>query len=172
MIICNSSLIGIRKTGERMSPFIFYGIGALIILIAAVGGIYYEYRRPSAAIKTAYKEFHINILTAAKLNNNFRTVLATASHGQVVLMSILPNQSIGLERHEVDQFLIFVEGTGTASLDGKEFPINPGELFLVPAGVEHNFTNTGTTAMKLFTIYAPAHHKQGFIQKNKPQKGY
>jgi mannose-6-phosphate isomerase-like protein (cupin superfamily) len=154
-----------------MSPFIVYAAIALIILFAALGGIYYT-NRASKAAQAAYKEFHINILTAAKINNNFRTVLATAAHGQVVLMSLTPGESIGLEHHDVDQFLIFVEGTGKALIDNKEYPINPGELFMVPAHAEHNFTNTGSTPMKLFTVYAPAQHKQGLIQKTKPQNGY
>lgn len=155
-----------------MSSIIFYGACALIIVIAVLAALYFKSHRAPAPAATAYKAFNINILTAAKLNNNFRTVLATASHGQVVVMSLAPNEDIGLEIHDVDQFLVFTEGTGKALIDHKEYSINPGDLFMVPAGIEHNFTNTGTTTMKLFTVYAPAHHKQGLIQKTKPQKGY
>lgn len=155
-----------------MSSIIFYGACALIIIFAVFAAFYFKSHRAPTPTATTYKMFNINILTAAKLNNNFRTVLATAAHGQVVLMSLAPGESIGLEHHDVDQFLIFVEGTGKALIDNKQYPINPGELFMVPAHMEHNFTNTGSTPMKLFTVYAPAQHKQGLIQKTKPQNGY
>lgn len=113
--------------------------------------------------------FHENIMKVTKENNNFRNVIATAGHSQIVLMSLIPGQDVGLETHtDMDQILVFVEGEGQASINGEKSPIAVGDLFLIPAGTQHNFTNTGKTALKFFTMYAPTEFKQGMIQKDKP----
>ena len=38
-------------------------------------------------------------------NNNFRKVIYTGKHSQLVLMSLKPGEDIGEEVHTVDQFL-------------------------------------------------------------------
>jgi mannose-6-phosphate isomerase-like protein (cupin superfamily) len=110
-----------------------------------------------------------NIMAAAIANTNFRQVLFTNQHSQVVLMSILPGEDIGTEIHHVDQILVFAQGSGKAILNGEEHSLNAGDLFVVPAGVEHNFINTGTEHVKLFTIYAPAEHKDGTVHATKAE---
>ncbi|MEX0940864.1 MAG: cupin domain-containing protein [Candidatus Babeliales bacterium] len=115
--------------------------------------------------------FHKNIMHLTKENDNFRNVLATGIHSQIVLMSLKPGEDIGYEvHHDVDQVLVFTEGNGLARINDKEYNISPGDIFLVPAGTQHNFINTGKQDLKLFTIYAPAEHEQGIIQKLKPKK--
>lgn len=112
--------------------------------------------------------FHENILEKTEENNFFRQVLATASHSQVVVMSLKPGEDIGVESHDVDQILVFLLGTGKAILNNnKEYKINPGDLFLVPGGTTHNFINTSDHELKLFTIYAPPQHPEYKTDKTK-----
>lgn len=112
-------------------------------------------------------EYHAEIAQIAQANTFFRAVVATNHHSQVVVMSLLPGEDIGQEVHEVDQVLVFTAGTGTAVLNGQSSEIGPGHLVVVPAGMEHNFTNTGSTPMKLYTIYAPAEHRDGTVHRTK-----
>lgn len=102
-------------------------------------------------------------------NEYFRKVLFTNKHSQVVLMSVKPGEDIGLEVHHVDQILVFVQGSGVALVGGEEKQITVGDLVDVPAGTEHNFTNTGSEDLKLYTVYAPAEHKDGEIHKTKAE---
>ncbi len=111
---------------------------------------------------------HKNITELAKTNDWFRKEVVTGEKSQVFLMSINPGEDIGLETHgDVDQTLVFVSGTGKAILNGKEEPIEADALFFVPAGTEHNFVNTGTEPLKLFTIYAPNEHVAGTNHETK-----
>lgn len=111
--------------------------------------------------------FNKNIIELARSNSNYRKEIVTGKHSQVVLMSLLPGQEIGQEVHKVDQMLIFVEGTGKAIINGQESLVESNHLVFVPAGTQHNFINTGKEVMKLFTVYAPAQHKPGTVQKLK-----
>lgn len=113
--------------------------------------------------------FHQDIMELAKKNNNFRQEIVTAKYSQVVLMSVPPGDDIGLEKHSVDQILIFVEGEGEGFLNGERFPVKPYHLVVVPAATNHNFTNTGAHPLKLITIYAPAEHKPGTIRRTKEE---
>lgn len=114
--------------------------------------------------------FSIDIVAAAKANTFFRQVLSTGPNAQVVVMSIPAGGEIGEEVHEhVDQVLAFVEGQGVAILDGHESPVGPDGLVHVPAGTRHNFVNTGSADLRLFTIYAPPQHAPGTIHETKAQ---
>jgi len=110
--------------------------------------------------------FSADVFALAKENANYRKELATVTNSQVVLMSIPAGSEVGEEVHDdVDQNLIFVDGNGKAVLDGVESPIHPGTLVVVPIGTRHNFINTGTTDLKIVTIYAPPRHAVGTIHK-------
>jgi mannose-6-phosphate isomerase-like protein (cupin superfamily) len=100
-------------------------------------------------------------------NTDFRRVLYTAPHSQLVLMSLLPGEDIGAEVHHVDQFFRFEAGEGKAVIDGKEYPLKDGTALIVPAGSEHNIINTSDKPMKLYTVYAPANHIDGRVHKTK-----
>lgn len=102
-------------------------------------------------------------------NNDFRRVLYTAPHSQLVLMSLLPGEEIGAEVHHVDQFFRFEKGSGKAIIDGVEYPVTDGMVVVVPAGANHNFVNTGTEPLKLYTIYSPANHIDGRVHKTKAE---
>jgi mannose-6-phosphate isomerase-like protein (cupin superfamily) len=103
----------------------------------------------------------INIEKKSLQNDYFREVLFTSQHSQLVVMSLNPQEEIGMEVHEiVDQFIRVEQGEGKAILNGEETIISDGFAIIIPAGVEHNIINTSSTEkLKLYTIYSPAHHK-------------
>jgi mannose-6-phosphate isomerase-like protein (cupin superfamily) len=113
------------------------------------------------------KGFVQNIEKDAIDNTNFRAVLYTSSYMQLVVMSIPVGGEIGMETHGVDQFIRIERGTGKAILDGVEHEIEDGSAVVVPSGTEHNFVNTGDVDLKLYTIYAPPHHKDGIVHATK-----
>jgi mannose-6-phosphate isomerase-like protein (cupin superfamily) len=118
----------------------------------------------------AQEFFHKDIVELARNNDNYRKVIATGKFSQVVLMSILSKSEIGSEtHHDVDQILIFVQGTGTAYLNEEQYSVGPGDAVFVPAGTKHNFINTGAEDLKLYTIYAPAEHKPGIVRETKEE---
>lgn len=112
------------------------------------------------------KGFHTNIEEDTKSNNNFRKVLFTAEHIQLVLMSLKPNEDIGLEKHNVDQFFRVDSGSGEAIIDGHKYELKDGDAIIIPANSEHNIT-AGDEGLKLYTLYAPPHHKDGIVRKTK-----
>jgi mannose-6-phosphate isomerase-like protein (cupin superfamily) len=113
------------------------------------------------------KGFVQNIEQAAIDNTTFRTVLYTGSYMQLVVMSIKPGEEIGMEMHGQDQFVRVEKGKGKAVLDDVEHPIEDGIAVVVPAGTHHNFINTGDEDLKLYTIYAKPHHKDGVVHETK-----
>ncbi|KKR88836.1 MAG: Cupin 2 conserved barrel domain protein [Candidatus Wolfebacteria bacterium GW2011_GWA2_42_10] len=114
--------------------------------------------------------FHKNIIELAKQNENFRQVVSTGKHSQIVLMSLLPREDIGEEVHDaVDQILVFVQGNGEAVIESQPSPVKEGDLVFVNAGVKHNFRNTGSTPLKIYTVYSPVNHPADRIQKTKAE---
>ena len=113
--------------------------------------------------------YQINIDQKTNQNQYFREVLTTTDHAQLVVMSLKLGEEIGLETHNLDQYLFFVQGSGETRLDGKIGTFEAGDVVVVPQGTEHNFTNTGTEEVKLFTVYAPAEHTDGTIHKTKAE---
>ncbi|MDD5415943.1 MAG: cupin domain-containing protein [Candidatus Daviesbacteria bacterium] len=113
----------------------------------------------------------INIEEKTLQNDYFREVLFTAPHSQLVVMSLLPGEEIGMEVHEtVDQFLRIEEGEGKAILNGEEHPISDGFAIVVPAGTQHNVVNTSADKkLKLYTIYSPAEHRDKTVHKTKQE---
>jgi len=102
-------------------------------------------------------------------NDNFRKVLYTDPRLQLVLMSLNPNEEIGMEvHHKEDQFIRIEEGEGLAVIGGEEHQLQDGSVVIIPKGIEHNIVNTSSDAkLKLYTIYAPAHHPEGTVHKTK-----
>lgn len=102
-------------------------------------------------------------------NTNYRQVIYTGQHSQLVLMSLAVGDEIGLETHpDNDQFFRFEAGQGKVVVDGNEYEVSDGSAVLVPAGAEHNVINTSSDKpLKLYTIYSPAHHKDGIVQSTK-----
>ncbi|MEK7477941.1 MAG: cupin domain-containing protein [Patescibacteria group bacterium] len=111
-----------------------------------------------------------NIEQDSLQNANFRKVLYTAPHSQLVLMSLKPNEEIGEEVHELDQFIRVEVGEGKAILDGVETPLANGSAVVIPQGTRHNIINTSAVKeMKLYTIYSPAEHRDGVIHATKQE---
>lgn len=104
---------------------------------------------------------------SAKRNTFFRKVLFTADKSQLVVMSLLPGEEIGMEIHNGDQLLYAVKGEGVAVINGAREPFEKGAIFCVPAGAPHDVINTGERPLKLFTIYAPPQHAAGTIHETR-----
>ncbi len=106
-----------------------------------------------------------------RANTYFRQVLFTAPHSQLVLMTLQPNEEIGMEVHpDNDQFFRFEEGEGKVIIDTVEYLVKDGDAAIVPAGTQHNVVNTSATGiLKLYTIYSPAHHPDGTVHKTKAE---
>ena len=117
------------------------------------------------------KGYVINIEEATKENNNFRKVLYTAKHSQLVLMSLKPGEEIGMEVHlDNDQFFRVDQGKGKVIIDGNEYEIQDGFAVVVPAGANHNVINVSVNEpLKLYTIYSPAHHQDNVVHQTKEQ---
>lgn len=114
------------------------------------------------------KGYISNIEQDTLANNNFRQVLYTAPHSQLVLMSLKPKEEIGEEVHQLDQFFRIEAGEGVVVIDGVETPISDGSAIVIPQGAKHNVINTSdSVALKLYTIYSPAEHLDGVIHATK-----
>ncbi len=115
------------------------------------------------------KGYAANIEKDTLENNAFRKVVYTGEYTQLVLMSLNPHQDIGMEVHPTnDQFFRIEKGTGKCVINGNEYPLEDGTAIVVPAGAEHNVINTSETDdLKLYTIYSPAHHKDGIERVTK-----
>jgi mannose-6-phosphate isomerase-like protein (cupin superfamily) len=110
-----------------------------------------------------------NIEEEALANENFRKVIYTDPRLQLVLMSLKPGEDIGMEVHDLDQFIRIEKGMGKAILDGEEFALQDGSAVIVPKGTNHNILNTSTNPMKLYTIYTPPNHAEGTTHRTKAE---
>ena len=117
------------------------------------------------------KGFNQNIEKATLDNTNFRKVLYTGIYSQLVLMSLNPNEDIGMEVHEdTDQFFRFESGEGEVVINETTYEVHDGDAIIVPAGAQHNIINKSTIEpLKLYTIYSPSHHKDGTLHVTKEQ---
>ncbi|WP_212846146.1 cupin domain-containing protein [Catellatospora sp. IY07-71] len=113
---------------------------------------------------------HFTIATVAEQSADFRRVLWTGRHTQLVIMTIPPGGEIGEEVHEHnDQILTFVSGTGEAIVGGDTRHVTQGDLVAVPAGTRHNFRNTGVNPLVLYTVYGPPDHADGVVHATKEE---
>jgi mannose-6-phosphate isomerase-like protein (cupin superfamily) len=121
--------------------------------------------------KENHERLSRNIENETLENKDFRRVLYTGKHSQLVLMSLQPKEEIGLETHEEnDQFLRFEGGRGSCFIDGNKYDVADGDAVVVPAGAEHNVVNTSETEqLKIYTIYSPPHHKDGTVHATKKE---
>ena len=123
---------------------------------------------PCVIYNQTHMIFDQDIIEYAKQNTDFRRVLKTGKNSQLVLMAIPPGGEIGGEVHDdTDQILVFVSGEGEAVVGEETKDIGPNHLTFVPAGSFHNFKNTGTEPLRLFTIYAPPEHADGTVHHTK-----
>ncbi len=115
------------------------------------------------------KGFSQNIERMTLENENFRKVVYTAKHSQLVLMNLEPGEEIGMEVHpDNDQFFRFEHGQGKVIIDGAEHQVKDGVAVIVPAGAHHNVVNTSPNEpLKMYTIYSPAHHRDGIVHETR-----
>lgn len=114
--------------------------------------------------------FTQNIETETLENTNFRKVVWTGEHMQLVLMSLLPGEDIGVEVHpHVDQFFRVEEGRGKATVNGQDILLTEDSVLIVQAGAEHNIVNTGEGNLKMYTIYTPPNHINDRIHATKAE---
>lgn len=148
-------------------------LSAALTAVPSFAALAASIKKPGSATveKRLKKGFKMNIEKATLENNNFRKVLYTSGHFQLVLMSLLPKQDIGEEIHrENDQFFRFEAGTGKVIIDGNEYEVQNGDAVIIPSGARHNIINTdGKESLKMYTIYAPPHHKDGIIRSTKEE---
>ncbi len=112
----------------------------------------------------------VDIEEATAKNDEYRRVLFTAKHSQLVLMSLKPGEEIGEEVHELDQFIRFEAGEGTVILDGKTHSVSDGFAVVIPAGTRHNVINRSKdAALKLYSLYSPPEHKDGTVHRTKQE---
>ncbi len=118
--------------------------------------------------KKGYKD---SIEKLTRENTDFRRVLYTGDRSQLVLMSLKPGEEIGAEVHEDnDQFFRFEAGKGRVMIDNTTYEVSDGDAVVVPRGTEHNVVNTSETEdLKLYTIYAPAHHADGIVRTTREE---
>ncbi len=117
------------------------------------------------------KGFKSNIEKDTIKNKNFRKVLYTSAHSQLVLMSLNPKEEIGAETHpENDQFIRFEGGKGRVEIDDNKYTVKDGDAVVIPAGARHNVINTSATEeLKIYTIYSPPHHKDQIVRNTKEE---
>jgi mannose-6-phosphate isomerase-like protein (cupin superfamily) len=116
------------------------------------------------------KGFVGDIETLTTQNRDFRRVIYTGAHSQLVLMAIEPGGEIGEEVHEdTDQFFRVEQGTGDVLIDGRRTPITDGTAIVVPSGAKHNVKNTGNTPLLLYTLYSPPHHEDGTVHHTRAE---
>lgn len=115
------------------------------------------------------KGFKTNIENETVNNTSFRKVLYTARHMQIVLMTLKLGEEIGMETHsENDQFFRFESGNGKCIIDQTEYDVKDGDAVVIPSGAKHNIINVSKDSeLKMYTIYAPAHHKDGIVRATK-----
>jgi len=115
------------------------------------------------------KGYYGNIEKLTEENDNFRKVLYTGEHSQLVLMSLPANEDIGMEIHaDNDQFFRFESGDGKVIINETEYDVKDGDAIIVPSGANHNVI-AGINGLKMYTIYSPAHHKDGIVRTTKAE---
>lgn len=116
------------------------------------------------------KSFVKYIEELANDNEDFRHVLYTGKHLQLVLMSLKPGEEIGDEVHkDRDQFFRVEKGKGQIVINGTTHKIKSDDAIVVPAGSRHNLINTGEKPLKLYTQYGPPNHLDQLIQVTKAE---
>ena len=111
--------------------------------------------------------FNKDMAKLAGQNDFFQKEVYLDKRVQVVLMSLLPGEEIGMETHRADQTTFFVAGTGQAIIDGAKSSVSANHMIVIPQGAEHNIVNHGSEPLKLFSVYAPPAEPHGIAARTK-----
>ena len=149
-------------------------VAVMISLLTVGAGVHYYDKSKGTTFNVvqidskANMPYWGNIVEQTQLNTDFRKVLFTGTRSQLVMMSIPPGGEVGEEIHTyTEQTLFFLSGTGQAILGGKTNPIRPGDVVVVVPGTKHNFINTGSVPLKIYTVYDPPNHIDGTTEATK-----
>jgi len=142
----------------------------MIIVVVIIGIVFYLKSSKVSTNMETKNFFNENIIELTKQNTFYRKELVTGAHSQLVLMSLAVGEDIGEEVHTVDQTFVFVQGYGQVIINNSVSDVFPNHLVFVPAGAHHNVKNIGLEELKLFTIYAPAQHEPGTLEKTKSEE--
>ena len=116
------------------------------------------------------KGFVDDIERLTEENQDYRRVVYTGQHLQLVLMTLRPGEEIGEEVHDDrDQFFRVEAGEGEILIDGKTHRVKADDAMIVPAGARHNVRNVGSEPLKLYTIYGPPEHVDGTVHRTKAE---
>src|SRR5688572_26669544 len=161
-------LIATKLNGNNLSRFLLTYAGASPARIMRLR--HRESLEPATYRSPCMRGFATNIERDTLSNDDFRRVLFTGHHIQLVVMSIPPGGEIGRETHEGhDQFIRVEAGSGEALMDGQIHPLSDGSAVVIPAGVEHNVTNTSADEpLRLYTLYSPPEHPEDTVQHTPP----
>jgi mannose-6-phosphate isomerase-like protein (cupin superfamily) len=132
--------------------------GAMLALLLTVGGVTWA---------QGPEPYRADVEKLAKQNGDFRRVLFTADHVQIVAMSLPANEDIGAEVHPVDQCFFIVEGRAETTIAGQAGTAKENDVVCVPAGLRHNVRNPGPKPLKLYTLYSPPQHPPGTVHHTK-----
>ena len=138
-----------------------------VVLIIGLGS-YWLWKKN----QTPTHYFSANASQLSRENTDYRKVLYTTEKSQLTLMSIPTGDTIPTETHTADQLFVIVEGDATALVDGAQVDLTTESILIVPAGTEHTISNTGTTDLKLYTLYTPPQHVADTIhttEENEPK---
>lgn len=162
------------KTKYLLPTILFIALGACTNKADQQGEVddpEYAHTETTALKQSTMKGFKTNIEMEAVENGNYRKVLYTGEHMQLVLMSLKPGEEIGEETHlKSDQFFRFESGAGKCTVNGIAYEVKAGDVVLVPSGSKHNVINTDAhNDLKLYTIYALPNHKDGIVRTTKEE---
>lgn len=151
-------------TGKALAPALLAATtlaGAAVLPASA--------QREGGADNRSQAGFVTDIVSATSANTDYRRVLHTGDHMQLVVMTLPEGQDIGRETHDdVDQFVRIESGTAVVTIGDEEHRLEPGSVAILPAGVAHNVANAGSEPLQLYTIYAPPEHPPGTVETSKP----
>jgi mannose-6-phosphate isomerase-like protein (cupin superfamily) len=140
---------------------------SLTVVLATLTALLAVRGRSAAQQSVTPLPFKGDVEKLARQNSDFRRVLFTGGHVQIVAMSLPPDEDIGPEVHRVDQCFFFVEGGAKTMIDGRAGSAKENDVLCVPAGMRHNIRNAGRKPLKLYTLYSPPQHPAGAVQHTK-----
>ena len=86
-----------------------------------------------------------------------KSTLYESSRLLVGLNAFEPGQAHALHAHAgTDKLYYVLDGSGVFLLDGRELPMQSGEMLVAPEGVAHGIRNTGGSRLLVLAVLAPA----------------
>ncbi len=133
---------------------------AVVILIVTVGLTAW---RPAKAADSAPKPLKSGIVSFddakaqqadwGEMRRYFTGETSGTKNVLTAVAVVKPGKAVHrAHRHAEEEYLILVEGSGTWSLDGKQFPAKRGDILYVEPWVYHGLVNTSTEPLILVVV--------------------